>query len=247
MSRRLIALDLLLLAVCGLLTWQLRRQWLQERNRESALFQYRAKPAAGPPLVPLFVPLPKPVPFEAAAYAEVAQNNLFSPDRNPNVILDLKIPPPPPPVPPFPVARGVMLWEGVPPTIVLSEKTGGPQKGYHPGDHIGPWKVVGLDERYVTLAWNDKEFKKRIDELLDSTPIETVAAPAAGAATAAAAPTAPPPNLSNSNSPVGIDTGGGNRGCVPGDTSPAGTIVDGYKKVITENPFGHACSWQSVK
>jgi hypothetical protein len=243
-SKRLIALDVLLLAVCGVLAWQLRQEWLQEHSREIALFRYRTHPPAATPLLPLI----KPVPFDAAAYAEVAQNDLFSKDRNPNVILDPpKDPPPPPPVPPFPVARGVMLWEGVPPTIVLSERPGGQQKSYHPGDKIGPWKVVGLDDRFVTFAWNDQEFKKRIDELLDNTPVETVAPPPANTATAAAAPTAPPANLSNSSSPVGVDTGAGNRGCVAGDSSPAGTIVDGYKKVMTENPFGHSCSWQSVK
>src|SRR5271168_1038744 len=174
MSRRLILLDILLLVAAGWLGWQLRQQWSAERDRELALARYREKAVP----VQALAPLVKPTPFEAGLYADVAQNNLFSKDRNPNVILPAPpAPPPPPPVPPFPVARGVMLWEGVPPTIVLSEHAGGPQKGYHPGDKIGPWQVTALDSRYVTFAWNDKEFKKRIDELLDHTPIETVAAP----------------------------------------------------------------------
>jgi hypothetical protein len=243
-SARLVWLNLLLLALCGVLNWRLRLDWLQEHNREVALYGYHSKSVAAQP----FAPLAKPASFDAVAYADVAQNNLFSKDRNPNVILDPPAaPPPPPPVPPFPVARGVMLWEGVPPTIVLSERAGGPQKGYHPGDKIGPWQVVGLDDRYVTFAWNDQQFKKRIDELLDKTPVETVAAPPSNAVNAAAAPKPPPANLSSSGSPVGIDTGGGNRGCVQGDNSPSGTIVDGYKKVVSENPFGHSCSWQQVK
>ena len=243
MSRRLILFNILLLLAAGLLAWQLRQQWAQERDRELALFRYRAKPAPVQPLAPL----PRPTPFEAALYAEVAQNNLFSRDRNPNVIVETIVPPPPPPVPPFPVARGVMLWEGVPPTIVLSERAGGPQKGYHPGDKIGPWQVTALDSRYVTFAWNDKQFKKRIDELLDNTPVETVPAPPS-AANAAAAPKPPQSaNLSNSNSSVGADTGGGNRSCVAGDNSPSGTIVDGYKKNVVDTPFGHQCFWQAVK
>lgn len=210
-------LNLALLGVAGLLAWQLRQQWARERDRELALFHYRSKAAP----VPALAALPKPMPFEAALYADVAQNNLFSKDRNPNVILDPRpAPPPPPPVPPFPVARGVMLWEGVPPTIVLSEKAGGPQKGYHPGDKIGPWQVTALDNRYVTFSWNDQEFKKRIDELLDNTPVETVPAPPSAASAAAAAPKPPPANLSNSNGSVGGDTGGGNKSCVAGDNSP---------------------------
>jgi len=236
-------LNLLLLAAAGLSAWQLRQQWKQENNREMALYRYRLNPVPAQPLAPLA----KTAPFAAATYADVAQNNLFAKDRNPNVILDAPAPPPPPPpVPPFPVARGVMLWEGVPPTIVLSEHAGGPQKGYHPGDKIGPWQVTALDDRYVTFAWNDKEFKKRIDELLDNTPVATVAAPAANT-TEAAAPKPPPANLANSNNAVGIDTGGGNRGCVAGDTSPSGTVVEGYKKFVVDTPVGHQCYWQAVK
>jgi hypothetical protein len=33
------------------------------------------------------------------------------------------------------------------------------------------------------------------------------------------------------------------KNCKPGDTSPAGTVVDGYKKVIEQTPFGAACRW----
>jgi hypothetical protein len=33
------------------------------------------------------------------------------------------------------------------------------------------------------------------------------------------------------------------KNCQPGDASPAGTIVDGFKKVIEQTPFGAACRW----
>jgi hypothetical protein len=33
------------------------------------------------------------------------------------------------------------------------------------------------------------------------------------------------------------------KNCQAGDTSPAGTVVDGYKKVIEQTPFGRACRW----
>jgi hypothetical protein len=33
------------------------------------------------------------------------------------------------------------------------------------------------------------------------------------------------------------------KNCQAGDTAPAGTIVDGYKKVIEQTPFGAACRW----
>ena len=54
---------------------------------------------------------------------------------------------------------------------MLSEKAGGPQKGYRPGDTIGPWTLVSVDSSYADFEWDGKEFKKRIDELIDRTPI----------------------------------------------------------------------------
>lgn len=42
----------------------------------------------------------------------------------------------------------------------------------------------------------------------------------------------------------GADVGQGYRSCVPGDNSPSGTIVDGYRKVMTKSPFGVSCGWE---
>jgi hypothetical protein len=35
--------------------------------------------------------------------------------------------------------------------------------------------------------------------------------------------------------------------CNPGDTSPAGAVVDGYRKVVTRTPFGEVCRWEPVQ
>jgi mannose-6-phosphate isomerase-like protein (cupin superfamily) len=45
----------------------------------------------------------------------------------------------------------------------------------------------------------------------------------------------------------GADVGEGYRGCLPGDTSPSGTIVDGYRKVMTTSPFGVSCGWEKIQ
>jgi mannose-6-phosphate isomerase-like protein (cupin superfamily) len=45
----------------------------------------------------------------------------------------------------------------------------------------------------------------------------------------------------------GADVGLGYRGCVAGDNSPAGTIVDGFRKVVTTSPFGVSCGWEKVQ
>ncbi len=239
MIAKLRILDLALLVAVGLLCWQLRRERIASHARDLALLHS----ALAASRVPGLAPLMKVDPATAAEFADVATKDLFAPDRNPNVIVDPPPPPPEKPQPPFPVAHGVMLWDGVPPTIVLSEKAGGPQKGYHPGDTIGPWKIVSVDNSYADFEWDGKDFKKRLDELIDRTPIEISSAPAAAA---------PPPksaaqtlsNSSSSHSGPGEDSGAGNRTCYADDTSPAGTIVDGMKKVVNRTPMGSVCFWE---
>ena len=251
MSRRLRLLDLALLLLAGLLYWHLRQEWKQSHARESMLLHSTLAAAH----VPGLAPLGKVDAVTAAQFADVATKDLFSPDRNPNVIVDPPKPPPEKPVPPFPVAHGVMLWDGAPPTIVLSEKAAGPQKGYHPGETIGPWTLVSLDSQYVDLGWDGKQFKKRIDELIDRTPIPEAsqpqpAAPAQAAAPAAApaAAAAPTQTLSSgSHSGPGQDAGGGFRACYSDDKSPEGSVVDGLKKVVSVTPFGTVCRWEPTK
>jgi len=238
-------LDLALLVLLAILGWQLRREWLQTHAREQAL-RDSSTPAAG---VPGLAPLRKVEPVTSAAYADIATKNLFSADRNPEVIVDPPKPVPEKPVPPFPVAHGVMLWEGVPPTVVLSEKPGGPQKGYHPGEKIGQWTVLSVDNRYVELQWEGKEFKKRIDELLDRTPL-VAEAPQPQARPGQPQPPAPAPRPqppSDVKAGPGMDVGSGFRACVAGDSSPDGTVVDGMKKIVVPTPFGSSCHWEQAK
>lgn len=244
MNSKLRILDLALLIIGGLLFWQLRREWIGAHARDMALLRSVMHAAH----VPGMAPLDNVGPVTPAEFAEVATKDLFSKDRNPNVIVD---PPPPPPVkpqPPFPVAHGVMLWDGVPPTIVLSEKSGGPQRGYHPGDTIGPWKLVSVDNSYADFEWDGKQFKKRIDELLERTPIAPgPPAPAAAAPAAAAPAKSDSKNLSNSHSGPGADVGAGYKACSSDDSSPSGTVVDGMKKIVVATPFGNSCHWESDK
>jgi len=238
-------LDLGLLVLAGLLYWHLRGEWMGSHARDLALLNGSLPPSR----VRGLAPLDNVGPVTAADFADVATKNLFSQDRNPNVIVD---PPPPPkekPVPPFPVAYGVMLWDGVPPTVVLSDRPGGAQKGYRPGDTIGPWKLVSVDTSYAEFEWDGKDFKKRIDELIDRSAVAQAAAPAPNvAAQAAAAKPAGPQSLSTpSQSGPGVDQGSGFRGCNPGDSSPDGTVMDGMKKVVVATPFGSSCHWEAAK
>jgi hypothetical protein len=250
LTRKLIALNLVLAAVLALLVVQVRKEWLSANSHERTFLGKTVKPTAAPPLVPYV----KPAPLMATSYASVAQMNLFSQDRNSNVILDAPAPVPVKPVPAFPVARGVMLWEGVPPTVVLSDRAGGQQRGYHPGDKIGEWRVVSIDNQFVVFEWDGKQFQKRLDELLDKTTLTSEGpAPAAPAASAAVtnltppAPTVQTLSSSGKQEGPGADLGGNVKGCVAGDTSPAGTISGGMRKVVTATPFGSSCYWESAR
>lgn len=243
MKKRLLLLNLILLAALGLLGWQLRRKYLEAKQREWAMLSQTvpAAPVAGVPA------LRKGVPLDATAYQDTVAKNLFSKDRNPSPIPDPPAPPPPPPPQPaFPVVRGVMLWNGAPPTAVMSiQKGSAEQHGYHPGEKIGEWKILSVDNKYIGLEWNGQQFMKRIDELIDRTPIVMAEAPAQQTVAAAAPPPASK-NLSESKNGQGADMGADIRGCVADDKSPPGSIVDGRKKMVNATPFGTVCRWEPV-
>jgi hypothetical protein len=245
-TRKLILLDVALAALFFFLVWQMRREWVEAHARAQA---FLSTPVGRVP-APHLAALPKIAPLAAVAYAEVAQMNLFSKDRNPQVIVDVD-PPKVKPIPAFPVARGVLLWEGTPPVVLLSLRKGGPQKGYRAGDQVGDWKLVSVDSQYVVFEWDGKEFKKRIDELMDRSAqvAETVQSPAAAPASNVA-PAAKAQSLSDSatKSDHWVDVGATDmRGCKPGDDTATGTVVDGFKKVVSATPFGSACRWEQVK
>ncbi len=244
MIRRLILLNLVLLAALGFLIWQLRERVRSARAREDAMLLMHVPPAD----VPKPPPLGKVAPVDATSYQDIVMKNLFSQDRNPVPILDPPPPPPPPdPVPSFPAARGVMLWEGMPPAVVLSSSKGASdQRSYHPGESIGPWKVVSVDHQFIVLQWRDQQFKKRLDELMDRTPLTMAEAPQQQQ-NAPNMPAAQPVKALGDSNNQGIDIGGGIKACVAGDTQPTGSVVAGLKKIVSQTPFGTVCRWEPAK
>ncbi len=55
------------------------------------------------------------------------------------------------------------------------------------------------------------------------------------------------PAYRKSTTGPGIEVGGGFRTCAPDETSPAGTVDRGYRKVIAKTAFGDSCSWEPVE
>ena len=151
-------------------------------------------------------------------------------------------------MPQLPVAYGVMnLGDG--PTAILSEKPGAQHRSYRAGEKVGPFKLVALNNRELVLEWEGKYVKKTIEELTDRKPIVVQQAEPAAASTPNAPAQQQITTLSGEAKPAapGVDIGASARGCTPGDTSPAGTVQDGFRKVIAKTPFGDTCRWEPVK
>ena len=242
---RLFLLNLLLLA--GIAYASLR---LMDLRDETAMREELVR--SGAPKLPAAKPaaaVPMPERTMASNYLDVAARLLFSKDRNPTVII---APAPVKQMPELPLAYGVLMLAD-PPIIMLAEKKGAPQKGYHAGDPVGEFKIVNFDARSIVLAWDGKQYTKLLAEIADrdaktqqvmaqNTPQETPAAPPTTGGTTVMTTKGGP-----GSKEFGPDIGGDMRACNPADDSPAGTIRDGYKKVESGTPFGRVCRWEKVK
>jgi hypothetical protein len=239
MKRKLLLANLALLALTVAGAVHLRREWTEARAREQAVLLKPIRPVPPPPSPPL----PAAVAVRAADYNDIAQKMLFSKDRNPVVVVE---PPPPPkvvPMPALPLFHGVLnLGDG--PMAILSEGPKGPHRDYQPGDKVGAFKLVAVNNDELVLEWEGQTITKKFDEILDR---GTAAPPAPGPAPAAAAAAPPPPPVATAAPLPGGDLSPGVKACVPGDTSPNGTVADGMRKVIRPSPFGSRCYWETDK
>jgi hypothetical protein len=242
MKRRLLLLNLLLIAAIAGAVHLLRQRAQEAKAHESQVLNHKIPVAPPPNIAP--VPVPPPVP--ATTYMDVATKVLFAKDRSPNPIIDPPKPVPEKKMPPLPYAYGVMDFGGGP-TVIMAEKSGAPHHGFHVGDKVGEFKLVAVSGRELTLEWDGKEVKKKLEDLED----KNAAATAQVAATTQVAANAAPPPPKEPELPAepkpGKDTGGGFKACRAGDTAPNGTVADGYRKVVTVSPFGQHCTWEAIK
>jgi Tfp pilus assembly protein PilP len=240
LRHRLLVLNILLAGVTAAVGWRLRQDWLHDHQHASTVINRRVNPAPAPAIAPV----PVPAPFAAPTYADVAQKDLFSKDRNPNVVIEPVAVKPAPKWPRMPILFGVM---GLPDGLVamLAEKPDARSRGVRTGDKIGDLKVVKLNADKISFEFEGEVKEVNVQDLIDRGGHAEVAAASAGDASVSqnpanvAAQKPPPP------AKPGVEVGLGSQGkaCQPGDTSPGGTVVDGYKKVIKINPFGSECSW----
>lgn len=252
MRRKLALLNVALLALTVYAGWRLREERRAARARAAAVLSQKPKAPAPPGLEPI----PQSQPAVAAGYIDIAQKMLFSKDRNPVVVVETKPEPPPKPMPRLPVFHGVMnLGDGV--SAVFSEKPDSPHREVQPGGTIGEFKLLSVDSRDVTFEWEGKKVTRSVAELAKPPAPEQqpAARTSAGTRTDSAAPAAPQPagmpaaSQTPGRPEPGADLGGGAKSCLAGDTSPAGTVVNGYKKMVFSTPFGGSgvCQWVAVK
>jgi hypothetical protein len=177
LNRRLVLLNLALLALAGALVWTLRTNWIQAKARERVVLQRKvaAKAVLAPP------PLPAVKAVAPADYIDVAGKMLFSKDRNPTVVVEPPKPPPEPVMPALPNYHGQMAIGE--PVILLSMSANAVQRSYHAGDQVGDFKLVSFDENRVDFEWKGKKVERKLEELK---PKETTGAAGAQAAKAAA-------------------------------------------------------------
>ena len=165
---------------------------------------------------------------------------LFDPSRNPTVVVETKPEPPPPPPPPMPTYRGAMnLGDGL---IALFRIPGQPGlQSFHPGRSVGQYKLVDVNSEGITLRVERAEILQRRDP---GNRTGFRGGPQDTGRTATPAPAAPPPPVLKG---PGEDTGRGYKNCNMADGQPDGAVVDGYRKVAYNTPFGQACRYEPVK
>ncbi len=239
MSRKLLILNLALAAAVVYAGFQIRDLAQAGKAREAAALNRKVPPVPPAP----FSSAPVPPPVLPSEYADIAQKMLFDKSRDSTVVIETPPAPPPKPVPPLPLYHGQMnLGDGV--LVILSESASAPHKGIHVGETIGAFQLVEATRQELTFAWEDKVIRKNVAELRDSG--------GSGGAPPAAAPEQPravaaPVPAAKTNAGPGVETGAGIKACSPNDGYPDGAVVDGYRKVAVNSPFGVMCRWEAAR
>jgi hypothetical protein len=240
LNRRIILLNVALLALGGSLIWLLRAHMFDARSRETKVLTQRA------PAQRVLAPPPPPAVRSVAPseYLEVAEKTLFSKDRNPIVVIEAPPAKPEPPLPALPKYHGQMAI-GEP--VVFLSTVSQPERGYHAGEQVGDFRIANFDLDKIAFEWRGKTVERNVADLTpkeEPPPPPKAAAAAVTPITALASPSVPG---TKTDPALGEDMGAGLRTCVPGDSSPAGALLAGYKKVISQTMFGQNCRWEPVQ
>lgn len=262
MKRKLVFLNVILGAMALFAGWQIRERYVAAESHASQVLRTTVPPSPAPP-VPL---TSQATPIQAQSYFSIAEKLLFFKDRNATVVIEKAQEAA---VPSFPVAFGVMDF-GSGATAVMSPRLGAEQKSYRAGDKVGEFLLASLTTKEVVLEWEGKKFTKQIDELKVKDAPPPVAAndvprgdPGGKAPVSTNLGPLKPADVESMNrgsadvikdvqkgmsdgqSP-GLKIGGASHACAVGDTSPPGTVQNGYRKVVITAFTGPVCMWEPI-
>lgn len=240
MSRKLWALNLLLVALIAVCAWQIHARWKQRTAEQERFFSQQTQAAAAPVIV-----LPPPPPAVApSSYIQIANELLFSRDRNPTVVIEK---PEEKKMPALPRYYGSMNF-GSGPRVLLAAAAGKEQKAFQLGDTVGDFKLLAVSNSEIVFEWDGKKVPAKLKDLRDLTPVAEATKPVtdAKASPAATVKTMAVTTVQDVNKP-GKELTEKYRGCQPGDKSPPGTVMDGYRKVVTKSVFGESCRWEKLQ
>jgi hypothetical protein len=247
MRRRLVLINLVLFAATGFGLWRFRTDYRLANER------YRILKPAAPAKVTPPAPARPAGPVQPGSYLDAAARYLFSPDRNPTVVVEA---PKVKPRPALPQLYGVMdIGEG--PVALMSTKGEERHRPVRIGETIGEFKLLAAGPDRITLEWDGQAIEAQASDLLPRPRPE----PAQGAARTPGA-SAPRPSGGGSSATVLNPNAKGGEFVIgpamqgatgtiysspPGDTAPHGTVHQGKRKVVRQTPFGQQSWWEDVK
>lgn len=237
MKRNLVLINLLLVILSVVLAQQLRSDWarFQIDNNLTHLKPAKANTAPGT--------LSPDLPVGVANYSTIVDKHLFAQDRN-NII-----PPEPPPeerakpLVPKPLLMGIMdLGEEQFAWMASSDpKEDKEYRKVKVGETLGEYKLVEIMDQKVLMDAAGQEVEVRLNEpsrvvARDTGPVATGPTDAHRVTSIGGSPSTTP------STTVGSPASGQPRP----ENVPAGTIINGRKKVVVPSPFGPMTSWVEV-
>jgi hypothetical protein len=244
MSRKIIVLNVVLVAIVAYAGVVLRREIQAAKDKQAKMLA--AQPKVNPPS-PL-TPLPVQQPVAATGYKDVAMKTLFHPSRNPDLPPPPPppAPPPPPPMPPLPKYHGSMTLFGDGQQALLSLNTL-PTTPVSIGESIGPFKLIDVNTVDITFDYQGTIVRRTLSQLTDhSVQVAQTSSSGSSDGRSAQPVAAPTPVIKQPMGPQGEATSFGFKTCAANDSLPDGTVQGGYRKVTYQTPFGAACRWDPI-
>jgi len=238
MKKSYILVSLLLLSSAALLSYELRRQWNAYRSTHNIALLNPGRGASD------FSPKAGSSPGLVPNYATIVDNHLFSADRT-NVIPPEASAEASKAAIPKPILMGTLQLDKDEFALMVSDtqRDNTDYKRLKVGESLDGYTLVKILDQKVMMQAEGKDVEVRLNE-----PSKMVAREIPSAASKTPASTGqvtsvgsgPPAAPSARNEAVASQA-------VPKGAIPAGTVVNGRRKILVPSPFGMMESWEEVK